>query len=298
MPVSLPPLTRRRFLAGALAAGTASLFGRQAFGADKEVDPHRFFLLSDTHISQLRTQAERGTIMFENMQRTCAALLAEQTAAAGVIINGDCAYHAGEAGDYAALLELLAPVRKSGMPVHLGMGNHDQRERFWKAFEMEKGAVEGRHVSVIKAERANIFLLDSLDVTNSTPGNVGPLQLAWLTAALDAAADKPAIIMVHHNPDDRPQPKGLTDSKAVMDALLPRKQVKLLFYGHTHFWEARRTADLHCVNLPPVAYVFKAGMPNGWIDLKLGEKGATLQLRCLDEKHAQHMQKLELPWRA
>src|SRR5207247_10872952 len=54
---------------------------------------------------------------------------------AGVFLTGDCAYSQGESGDYAVLSDLLDPIREAQMPVHLALGNHDQREHFWTAFQ-------------------------------------------------------------------------------------------------------------------------------------------------------------------
>jgi 3',5'-cyclic-AMP phosphodiesterase len=299
MPISLMPLSRRRFLGSSIAAG-AALLGRFGFAADKEVDPNRVFLLSDLHIAADRAKAERGTVMVKNLEQVCAEMLAMDTRAGNIVVNGDCAHRSGETGDYANLLELFKPVRESGMPVHLGMGNHDRRENVWAAFDLKdtRTAVEGRQITTIKTPRANIFVLDSLDKVNVTPGVLGDKQLAWLSSTLDAAADKPAVIMVHHQPDDRPEPKGLVDTKALLNVLLPRKHVKLLLYGHTHVWAPTQREDLHCVNLPAVAYVFKEGLANGWVDMKLEEKGATLQLHCIKNDHEQHMQKVDLKWRA
>ena len=299
MPISLPSLSRRRFLGLSLGASAAALLNRAGFAADKEVDPNRVFLLSDLHISVEREKNERGTVMFKNLQQVAAEMLAMETRAGNIIVNGDCAHRSGLTGDYTNLLELLKPVREGGMPVHLAMGNHDHRENVWAAFDSKdsRTAVEGRHITTVKTPRANIFILDSLDKVNVTPGVLGDKQLAWLSSTLDASADKPAIIMVHHQPDDRPQPRGLVDTKALLDVLLPRKQVKLLLYGHTHVWEPTKREDLHCVNLPAVAYVFKEGKANGWVDMKLEETGATLQLHCIKNDHEQHMQKVELKWR-
>ena len=303
MPISLPPLSRRNFLRGTLAAGAGLVLNCSGFGADGDSDPHRFFLLSDIHIAADKTKAERGTVMFDNMKQVCGELLAEKTKAAAVIINGDCAYHTGEAEDYANFLELLKPVRESGYPIHMSMGNHDQRDNFWKAVpdqDSARKAVDGRQITVLETPRANWIILDSLDKTNQTPGVLGEKQLEWLKAALDARTKKPAIVMVHHNPvfEEKPKVTGITDTKDFLDVLLPRKQVKLLLYGHTHDWTVAKHEGLHCVNLPAVAYVFKAGKANGWVDFHLGEKGAELQLHCIDPKHEQHLQNVNLAWRS
>jgi len=299
MPISLPPLSRRGFL-GSLAATAALLSARRGFAAEKEIDPHRLILFSDIHIAAKREEVARGTTMFANLEQAAKEVLAESTRPAAVLVNGDCAYLVGSAGDYATLLEGLKPLREAGLTLHLGMGNHDKRETFWEAFALKedaRGAVQGRQLAVIETPRANVFLLDSLDITDKTPGVLGEAQRAWLAKELDARAKMPAIVMVHHNPDERPKPTGLTDTKELYETLLPRKNVKLLIYGHTHDWNSKTLDGLHCVNLPPVAYVFKAGKPNGWVDLQLQKEGATLQLRCLDATNAQHLQKLELKWR-
>ncbi len=69
------------------------------------------------------------------------------------------------------------------MPVHLALGNHDNRERFWEALPEEKAAqrpLADRQVALLRTPRANWFVLDSLEKTLSTPGLLGQEQLDWL----------------------------------------------------------------------------------------------------------------------
>ena len=51
---------------------------------------------------------------------------------------------------------------------------------------------------------------------------------------------------------------GLSDSEGLLAAVWPRRNVKALFYGHTHKWSFRKdpASGLHLVNLPAVAYAF------------------------------------------
>jgi hypothetical protein len=51
------------------------------------------------------------------------------------------------------------------------------------------------------------------------------------------------------------------------------------------------------VNLPPVAYVFQKGRPNGWVEATLRDDGMQLKLNCLDKSHPQHDETAELKWR-
>ena len=318
MPITLGPVSRRGFLAGAVAGGAGLLLRPPVFAAGApavETDANRVALLSDPHVAADRTLAARGVNMFDNLARVCAEVLApvptsrpvaavrEHRLPAAVLINGDFAFLRGFPGDYVTAVEATGPLRKAGLPVHLTLGNHDHRDNLLAAIRQpdkagEKGPVEGRHVLVLETPLANWFLLDSLDVVNSTPGELGEKQRAWLADALDARAKKPAVVVVHHNPDVKEKPTGLRDTKAMLDVILARRQVKALIFGHTHKWELTRQDGVHFVNLPPVGYVFTPGQPSGWVDAHVTEGGMTLHLRCLDTKHPKHGEIRELKWRA
>ena len=300
MPITLPPISRRRFLAGSLAAGAGLLAGRSAFAADAAADPNRFALLSDTHVSGEAGQMARGVDMAANLRQTAAEILKRNRRPAAVLVDGDCAYLQGKADDYAALVGLLEPLREAGLPIHLALGNHDHREHFHAALPPRGGEdnlVDRRHISVVPSPNATWIQLDSLDATNSTPGRLGREQLDWLARELDAHADRPTLVMVHHQPDERPEPSGLVETKELLDTLLPRKQVKALFFGHTHDFSIEQREGMQLVNLPPTAYVFQEGKPNGWIDMQVTPRGAMLELRCLDPAHPQHGKLFELNWR-
>ena len=106
-------------------------------------------------------------------------------------------------------------------------------------------------------------------------------------------------MLVHHNPGQVDNSSGLQDTQALLDVLRPRKQVKAWIYGHTHLWEVKQDeSGIHLVNLPPVAYVFKAGNPSGWVHATLARDGMKLELRSLDAKHPAHGQVVDLKWRA
>jgi 3',5'-cyclic AMP phosphodiesterase CpdA len=285
-----------------LAAGASLLAGRRLAASEQELDPDSWALLADIHIAEDRDKIARGMKMAANLERVGAELLALPTLPAAVLVNGDCAYLEGKSGDYHTLVDLLRPVRAGGMPVHLALGNHDHRERFWEAAVAPKddaAPAVSRHVSVIETPKANWFLLDSLQATNVTPGELGQAQRDWLAGALDARTNKPALIVAHHNLDPaNPKSTGLTDSDALLNLLLPRRQVKAYIYGHTHRWQQTERDGLHLINLPPVAYPFRQEDPVGWVHCRLNAKGAALELRSLDEKHPAHGQIVELTWRS
>ncbi len=313
MPITLPPVSRRRFLAGSLAAAASTAVGKRASNATgvssappqpsigRRHDANRFALLSDLHVAADPATVNRGVNPAGNLRRACAGVTALPTMPAAAIVTGDLAMKSGKPGDYATLAALLRPLGEAGLPVHLGLGNHDHRDRFRQALYGSASSPPGdrrtgpRHVSLIKSPRANLFLLESLNWTNFTRGALGAAQINWLARGLDARRDKPAIVLLHHNPIGW---KGISDGPALMDALRPRRQVKAIVFGHTHNWAATHDAGLHLINLPPVAYVFGAGQPNGWVDLQLNDVGATLQLHAISQEHPRHGETLNLAWRA
>ena len=204
MPIYLPPISRRSFLAGSLAAGTGTLLGHDAcWPPSRKTDPNRWVLISDTHIGTHREDAHHGTKPAENFAKTVGQVLALDPRPAGIIISGDLAFLKGQPGDYKLIRELYQPIREAGIPLHLVLGNHDQRENFWAAFPEAKPAppAADRQAAVVETPLANWFLMDSLYQTNVTPGLLGKEQLQWLAKALEARTDKPALLVAHHNLD-------------------------------------------------------------------------------------------------
>ena len=300
MPIHLRPISRRRFLKSSVAAAAAVGLGPHLLAAAKKIDPDSWALLSDIHLAADRAKLGRGINMVEHFNAVARELLALPKLPAGVFINGDCAFNSGETGDYAVTAELLKPIRQAGMPVHLVLGNHDHRERFWATIAQAKAAkrpLTDRHASLLKTKRVNWIVLDSLEQTLSTPGLLGREQLDWLAKTLDENPKKPALIMVHHNPGISGN-MGLKDTAALFDIIRPRPQVKAYIYGHTHIWKVDQdTSGMHLINLPPVAYIFQEGNPSGWVYATVGDEGMTLELRCIDPAHKDQARKVELKWR-
>jgi len=299
MPITLPSFSRRQFLGGALSAGIAAALGRGVFAAGDESDPNRFALLSDTHVAGDPQRVERGVNMYDHLRTVCTELLGLTDRPGTVFINGDCALGTGQTPDYQRLLELVRPLREAGYPLHLAMGNHDDRQHLWDAIPNGRegqAGIEDKQVVVLDSPRARWIVLDSLQRTNFTPGKLGRQQIDWLAKSLDEEKHTPTLVMVHHNPEDGHE-GALTDTKALFDVLLPRKQVKALLFGHTHHWNVTKQEDLHLINLPAVAYVFQKGDPSGWVDCRLRDDGMDLELRCVDRSHPKHGEKVDLTWR-
>jgi len=303
MPLSLPQLSRREFLKRAALAGAVAAFAPSSYAGlfGKSRDKHTFVFFSDTHIAADAAQKYLNVNMTDHLIACVHELAAWPVKPAAVIVNGDLAYLTGQPGDYAWFGKLIGHVRGIA-PLHLTLGNHDERDHFWKAFPQDAAklkSVPKKQTTVFSSDRANWFLLDSLELTSKTPGLIGPAQLDWLGRELDARPDKPAVIVVHHNPQFPAPTTGLLDSLALMEVLAPRKQAKAVIFGHTHNWHiTQHESGVHLINLPPTSYPFKKGRPSGWVRTTLAKDGMELELRALDVKHPEHAQVKDLKWRA
>lgn len=318
MPITLPPVSRRSFLQTSLFTAAAGWLTDKTSLAKAAPESESWILFSDSHVAADATLVSRGTNMADHLAQCVKEALARTPKAVGMIHSGDIAYNAGLTEDYQTFGSLIKPLREAGLPVHLMMGNHDNRIHFHDALsEVDvPSPVEHRICGLVESPLANWYLLDSLDQTNKTPGVLGAEQLAWLAKELDRHPDKPAIIVVHHNvvpfvanPNATPEEtvealklkvskSALQDSAGLLEILRPRQQVKACIYGHTHTWVTLRdTSGIHLINLPPTGYVFKEGMPSGWVSATLRNDGLKLELRTVDPQHPQQGLSANLAWR-
>src|SRR5438552_17005888 len=233
MPISLQSVSRRGFLKGSLGATAALLCPHWLRALDVAADPNRFALLSDIHIhvdpAFLHKTKIGVTDMWKNLQQVSGEILSLSSRPSAIFINGDCAFHEGLPGDYMTVVDGLAPLRAAKFPIHLALGNHDHQANFWEVLpsdEARNNELDDHHALFVPAERANFFVLDSLKITDKVSGVLGQKQLDWLAAALDAHAEKPAIVFVHHNPQEKPKLdpatkketiSGLEDTRALLD---------------------------------------------------------------------------------
>lgn len=311
MPVSLPPLSRRRFLQGTLAT---SLFCPSLWADEDTASPDVWAFLSDTHIPGDRNKSggKLPVKPVEHFAKIRADILSDAENAlvdkpSGVIVTGDCVYIEGLPNDYVTLLEEFEPLRRSGLPVYFVMGNHDNREAFLNAVaDREKRdrsqEIPDRLHRVVETPKANFFLLDSLERTNYTPGLLGEKQLQWLAEELDARRDKPAILFAHHYPDYTGKvmknPHALMDTQPFFDCIQDRKQVKAFIFGHSHAWSNLQRHGIHLVNLPTTAWRFDPTQPCGWVLARLKDDGIALTLRStIEPEHPKHNETVELTWR-
>ena len=282
--------------------GTAAvLTGHDLFSA--EVDGNLIAILNDTHIGG--KHPENASIP-THLRETVAYLVGLPRRPAAVVINGDLALNNGQPDDYTHFTKLIMPLRAAGIPVHLTMGNHDDRDVFYQVLNAEKPAdtpVTSKHVGVVHLAGANLFLLDSLKARMTAQGWLGQEQRDWLAKMLDAHADKPALIFAHHNPrlggEEKHFPGGLEDSDALWDILASRPHVKAYIHGHIHHRDYFNHRGVHILNTPATSFVSNPKeSTTGWTMAELNTTGGSFTTHTHLPEHAWNGVKVDLQWRA
>ena len=301
MPLVLPPgptWTRRRALATLAVGGVALATGCARRAGSNGHSAGWFALLSDPHVAADPSERLRGESMADNLRAVVAEILHAADPPHAVVVNGDLAFKTGQPGDYRTMLGLVEPLRRAGLPIHLGLGNHDDRANFRAAASWGDGQPAlDRVVSTVSGPTVRFVVLDSQDGVNVTPGFLGGDQLGWLARDLDAHPETPAVIVVHHNLNADSQ-SALRDTDGLLAVLLPRRQVKAVVFGHTHVWNVQKIEDLHAINLPAIGYRFLPKQPLGWAVLRPEADGAEIELRCIGGDRRKHGQRTWLKWRA
>ena len=288
MPLTLQPISRRDFccnvFGGAFAAallGTSKTVWAQDGGRD------RWVFLSDTHIPGDPSEERHSTNPVKNFAEVREAILKLDHKPQGVIITGDVAFLDGRLEDYRQLAAQTAPYTQNGVPVHIAFGNHDNLDNFYAVFsDLEKDAspVVNKHITVLETPNVNLFLLDSLYITNAS-GFLGWEQLNWLRRELNARKDKPALLFAHHNLDNGAG--TMMDREEFWNVVKSAPQVKAYIYGHTHVYRQAVRDNVHLINLPALGWEFQSGrQPLGWSDAEISNKGIQLTLHTIPSTHA------------
>lgn len=191
----------------------------------------KFVVLSDLHLGPPGVPVN-GLDTGARAAKAVETILRDHADAAFVLLAGDLADQ-GEVAAYHHLRDLLAPLP---MPVHITLGNHDDRAAFLSVFGADRDDPQGRVSQVLDAGGHRIVLLDTTE-----PGLVGGRlcqgRLDWLQARLDEARDRPLIIVQHHhaNPLSLPVDEIILENAEDYLAVLQRHpEIRQVIAGHVH----------------------------------------------------------------
>jgi 3',5'-cyclic-AMP phosphodiesterase len=292
-------IQRREFLRISFLAGAAvALHGcRTSPGASSSAENEiHLALLSDTHVSGDRERGKdpRGFDPWENLDRVVPDIVARSPG--GVILNGDAASREGLTADYHELKNLLEPLSRVA-PIYIGFGNHDHRANFKEVFTSTVGldaGVPNHRALIIEESSLRFIVLDSLLYVNKAAGLLGEHQRAWLAEYLETHRKKPAILFVHHTLGEGDG--DLLDADRLFEIIRPHRQMKAIFYGHSHVWNISERQGVKLINLPALGYNFSGDQPVGWVDARFRRNGVDLTLHAISGNRAQDGQTTRILW--
>ncbi|MES5481126.1 phosphodiesterase [Bradyrhizobium sp. INPA03-11B] len=218
--------------------------------------------ISDLHIKPPGTLAYGRVDTAKALERCVAELNAFEPAPDFVVISGDLV-DTPSVEEYDYLKRLLAPLRLpfAGIP-----GNHDSREWMREAFPAAPYVrATGPLDQKIEVNGLDLLLLDS-SVAGKPHGMLEASTLQWLDEALAAAADRPALLFLHHPPFkggiwhmDR---QDLFNADELAGIVKRHPRVRLIACGHVHRAMLTTFAGLPVTICPA---------PNHAVDLDLGQ---------------------------
>ncbi|OYZ97607.1 MAG: hypothetical protein B7X99_13780 [Rhizobiales bacterium 17-65-6] len=210
-------------------------------------DTLKFVVMSDLHlVAEGQTSMTLDTAA--RLQQAVATLNDRYADADFCIIAGDLA----DAGEVAAYHRLQAIAGQIGIPTYITLGNHDDRANFLSVFGAEWADATGKVNHVIDAKGYRVIVLDS-----SEPGRVDGIltaaQIDWLTERLAEAAERPVIVVLHHNANAlhiEADKIKLLDDAPFITALKTHDDIRQVIAGHVHLTS---TATYHGIPFTTLA---------------------------------------------
>lgn len=218
--------------------------------------------ISDLHIKRPGEKAYGIVDTAAALKRCVAHLNTMQPRPAIVVCSGDLV-DGGTDAEYRHVVELLAPL---AYPFIAIPGNHDAREPMRRAFPAQPYARANGPMDLMASLGAlDLLLLDS-SVPDKPHGHLDAMTLEWLDATLGAAADRPALVFLHHPAFvtgiahmDR---QNLSNSGDLAAVLARHARVRLVAAGHVHRAVMTLFGGVPATICPA---------PNHAVDLDLGE---------------------------
>ena len=225
--------------------------------------------LSDLHIAPPETAAY-GTDTAGNLRAVAERIREMQLEPTCFIFSGDLSDH-GESASYVHLRDILREeFEPFGVPLLLGLGNHDTRVPFRRILldqpDASDEAVQYYYAQCVGDLR--VLMLDS-KVPGRVHGWLGDEQLAWLDDQLEQPSAGGDLVVMHHPcvPRGVPRPDDYllqdTDALAAVLGRHPDANVLALLCGHSHVSTSALFAGKLHVAAPATAYLLDPSIRAG-----------------------------------
>jgi len=237
----------------------------------------RCLQITDTHLVGDAAGRQRGVVTLESFRAVLHAALTADIDA--VLLTGDVAHD--DAAGYHWVRDELGHC---GRPVLCIPGNHDDAALLRATLADEPFRHGGQH----DFGAWRIVMLDSL-WPGAVEGLLDDAELQRLATALATAADRHALVVLHHHPvplgSGWLDPLGLGNADRFFDIIDRHANVRGILWGHVHqaFEASRRNlhGELRLLATPSTCVQFRAGaahfeldtLPPGYRLLELHDDG-------------------------
>jgi len=229
-----------------------------------------FIQLSDTHFYPAGATAPHGLDPAANLRRVADWVETEGLDPSFFLISGDLS-NDGDPESYRHFATALRALEgRFGVPILLGLGNHDRRGPFRRLVLGEPVGDDDQTPYYYSRQVGGlrVLMLDSL-LPGEIDGELGAAQLAWLAEELRRPAPSGALVVLHHPVTPRGIPRAqeypLRDAAALLALTAGRPPLGILG-GHTHVSTAALAGGTLAITAPSVAFQFD---PTGRAGLRL-----------------------------
>jgi 3',5'-cyclic-AMP phosphodiesterase len=170
----------------------------------------------------------------------------------------------GQATEYQTFMRLLPELQAFGVPILLGLGNHDARSPFRYVVLGEPIANGGPpYYHSTEIGGVNVIMLDS-HVPGHVYGHLDDEQLVWLAAELAKPVAVGHLIALHHPPVRSIvamlDPMVLDNPAALASVVAGRDNILGILSGHIHYNHVTRFQNTFSFTAPAVLYTIDPGV--------------------------------------
>ena len=212
--------------------------------------------ISDLHLRPRGTPAYRVAETNMLAERAVESLLALSPRPDAVVVTGDIA-DGGVAAEFRLAADILGRLP---MPVYPVVGNHDDAGLIRDAFPglpVPPHCELGRLYYAVDIGPVRLIVLDSA-VKDAAHGALSPAQIEFLDDELSAAADRPAMVAVHHPPFRsgmrRMDADNLRDAGPLAEVIGRHRNAMRILCGHLHRTIVSSFAGTPLIVAPSVAH--------------------------------------------